>query len=48
MDIIFGNHDWSSIYKENNINIALNNFYKIVLLVLLVDTTEKMVPKKKS
>lgn len=41
MDIIFGNNDWSSVYKENNINIALNNFYKIVL-----DTTEKMVPKK--
>lgn len=31
MNIIFGHRDWSSVYKENNINIALNNFYRIVL-----------------
>jgi hypothetical protein len=43
MNIIFGNHDWSSVYKENNINFTLNNFYQIVL-----DTIEKTVPKKTS
>lgn len=41
MNFIFGNNDWSCVYKENNINIALNNFYKIVL-----DTIKKTVPEK--
>jgi len=41
LNITFASFNWSNVYKVNDINTALNIFYKIVL-----NTIEKTVPRK--
>lgn len=43
MNAIFANFDWLIIYKERDVNVALNIFYEVLL-----DTIEQTVPKNKS
>lgn len=40
MNIIFAKFDWTNFYQVNDVNIALNIIYELVL-----DTNDKTVPK---